>query len=246
MTNTITDKTVLVTGANRGIGKNFVESLIKQGAKKVYAAVRNMDSVQSLIEAYGDKIVAVHLDLTQPETILAAAAQATDVDIVINNAGVLQAATPLSDNATAALSYELEVNTFGLIRVAQAFANTLEANQGVLVQLNSVASIKNFSDFTTYSASKAASYSITQGLKDSFAEKGVTVISVHPGPIATDMADAAGLKDVAQDASVISQKVIEAIEANQFHVFPDEVAQHFAAAYQSYAENVIEAPAQSE
>ncbi|MEH1866818.1 MAG: SDR family NAD(P)-dependent oxidoreductase [Nostoc sp.] len=92
----IKDKTILVTGANRGIGKAIVESFIEHGATKVYAAVRQLNSVSSLVEQYGLQVVPIQLDLGDPQSIVAAAKTAQDVQIVVNNAGVFQAGTPLA------------------------------------------------------------------------------------------------------------------------------------------------------
>ena len=89
----------LVTGANRGIGKSIVETLIDKGVTKIYAAVRNVDSAAPLVEAFGDKIVPIRFDLADPNSITAAAAAASDAQLVINNAGVLQGASPLSPSA---------------------------------------------------------------------------------------------------------------------------------------------------
>ncbi len=114
---------------------------------------------------------------------------------------------------------------------------------GAFVQLNSVASVRNFVDFTTYSASKAAAYSITQGLRDSVADKGITVLSVHPGPIETDMAINAGMGDMAEPASLVSEGIVNALKAGDFHLFPDSIAQNIWEAYQGFASNVIETPA---
>lgn len=238
----VENKTVLVTGANRGIGKAIVESLIAAGAAKVYAAVRDTSSAAPLVETYGDKVVPLTLDLAKPETILAAAASATDVEIVVNNAGVLKTASALDTHAIEAFQFEIDINVFGLMRVAQAFAPVLKANGGgALVQLNSVASMKNFADFATYSASKAASYSITQTLRDKLKEQGTQVVSVHPGPIATDMANDAGLGEIAEPASLVGDIIIEALESGSFHAYPDTMAKQLGGAYASFAENVIEA-----
>jgi NAD(P)-dependent dehydrogenase (short-subunit alcohol dehydrogenase family) len=236
------DKVALVTGANRGIGKAIVESLLKNGLSKVYAAVRNPDSASDLVKTSGGKVVPVELDLAKPATIAAAAKTAKDVQLVVNNAGVLKAASPLDPGAIDALHFELDVNVFGLIRMAQAFAPVLKANGGgAFVQLNSVASLKNFADFATYSASKAAAYSLTQGLRDKLQEQGTLVISVHPGPIATDMADAAGLGAIAEPASLVADGIVAALAAGEFHVFPDSMARHFWSAYEGFAKAVVEA-----
>jgi NAD(P)-dependent dehydrogenase (short-subunit alcohol dehydrogenase family) len=241
MTFDIHGKTALVTGANRGIGKAIVQSLIDHGAAKVYAAVRSSDNAAQLVQAHGDRIVPIQIDLTRPETITAAARAAGDVDVVINNAGVAQPTTPLADNAIESLRYELDVNVFGLIRVAQAFAPVLKANGGgAFVQLNSVASLKSFPAFGTYAASKAAAYSITQALREMLAEQGTTVLSVHPGPIATDMAAQAGMLDVAEPASLVADGIIAALKAGEFHLFPDTMAKQVGEAYRGFAAEVIE------
>lgn len=240
MTFNVNNKVALVTGANRGIGKAIVGSLIKHGAKKVYLAVRTPESTMELEQRYGDKVVTLQVDVSDANSIQQLAQNAVDTDMVVNNAGVLVPADLLSEHAEAALTKELEINAFGLMRVAKAFAATLEKNKGALVQLNSVASIKNFADFTTYSASKAASYSITQGLRESFAPKGVSVLSVHPGPIETDMAKQAGF-DAADPVETVSEGIVKALAAGNFHLFPDEVAKHFETGYQEYSNAFITA-----
>lgn len=240
----IQNKIALVTGANRGIGKAIVESFLAHGAKKVYLGVRKLESVKDFEAEYGDRVQALHVDYLQAQTIADLAKVATDVDIVVNNAGLLEIADPLAAGAEAALRTELEVNTFGLIRIAQAFAPILKANGGgALVQLNSVASIKNFADFATYSASKAASYSLTQGLRDKFADQNTQVLSVHPGPIKTDMSDKAGFGDAAEPVSIVAEGIVASLKSGDFHLFPDSMAKSFEAGYQSYAQNVIEAQA---
>ena len=238
----VRDKTILVTGANRGIGKAITNTLLKHGAGKIYAAVRRPASADSLVESHGDKVVPLEFDLTQPNTIKAAADTASDVTLVINNAGVLRTATAFSDDAIEALQFEMEANVYGLIHVAQAFAPVLKANGGgALVQLNSVVSIKCFPQFTTYCASKAAAYSLTQGLRAHLSEQGPAVVSVHPGPIATDMGDAAGLSEIAEPPELVGEAIVAALKAGDFHVFPDSMSKQIGEAYQSFAENVVEA-----
>jgi NAD(P)-dependent dehydrogenase (short-subunit alcohol dehydrogenase family) len=238
----IKGKTALVTGANRGIGKAIVESFLNHGATKVYAAVRNLDSAAPLVEKYGDKVIPVQIDLAKPETLTAAAETMRDVQVVVNNAGVLKSSTPLSNDAIESLEFEMKINVYGLIRMAQAFAPILKANGGgAFVQLNSVASLKSFSNFATYSASKAAAYSITQALHELLGQQGTTVLSVHPGPIATDMAAAAGFNEIAEPPSLVAEGIVGALKTGNFHLFPDSMAKQVGNAYQSFSENIIEA-----
>lgn len=235
-------KVALVTGENRGIGKAIVGSLVEHGANKVYAAVRTLESAQALVDAYDEKVVPIHIDLEKPDTITAAAEVAGDVELLVNNAGVLGTASPLAEDALKTFEYEMNINVFGLIRMAQAFAPILKANGGgALVQLNSVASMKCFSDFATYSASKAAAYSITQGLRDKLEEQGTLVISVHPGPIATDMTDGLGFDDITESPTLVSEGIIEGLKLGEFHVFPDTLAKQIGEQYANFASNIIEA-----
>jgi len=238
----ISEKIALVTGANRGIGKAIVDALLHHGAMKVYAAVRNLDSTDPMVERFGDMVVPVHLDLAIPETITALADRAPDVQVVINNAAVFKTSTPLNADAIDALELAMKINVYGLIRMAQTFAPVLAKNGGgAFVQLNSVASLKCASNFATHSASKAAAYSITQALRELLARQGTAVLSVHPGLIATDMSSAAGLSANAEPPSVVAEGIIAALQSGVFHLFPDDMAQRIGSAYQSFAHDIIEA-----
>ena len=242
MSQAIQDKVALVTGANRGIGKSYVEVFLEEGAAKVYAAARNPESIQPLIDQYGDRVVPLELDLSVPETVERGAAAASDVDLVINNGGVLTTTGPLDDSVYDSLEYELDVNLRGLIRMARAFIPVLQENGGgVFGQLNSVVSLKAFSSFSTYSVSKAATYSYTQSLREALQGTGIHVVSIHPGPIATDMGSSAGLEDVAEPPRLVPEATRAAFEAGAFHAFPDTMAKQIGEAYGSFAENVVEA-----
>jgi len=237
----IQGKTVLVTGANRGIGKAISETLLDRGVSKLYAAVRKPESVAPLVEKYRERVVPIAFDLTDEASIVAAAEKAADVEAVVNNAGVLRTATVLSDDAFEALEFEMNANVYGLMRTVRAFAPLLAANGGgAFVQLNSVVSMKCFPDFTTYCASKAAAYSITQALKFQLEGQGTRVVSVHPGPIDTDMGTQAGLSEIAEPPSLVGEAIVEALESGTFHAFPDTMAKQVGEAYRSFAEGVVE------
>lgn len=258
-------KVILVTGANRGIGKAIVESFLDHGASKVYAACR---SVKSAEDAFRDSlessnkvqetatnggksgiVVPLRLDMGDPETIQEIARMATDVDIVVNNAGVLTRTTPLEGETTIQnLQYEMEINVYGFLRLANAFAPVLECREGkgVLVQINSAASMRCADPkASTYSASKAASFSFTQALRDQLRGRGVHVVSIHPGPINSDMlADLPVLAAIAPPTSVVAESLIDSIcsttDLPPFLVYPDQKAKGLGRAYQSYAKLVIE------
>mmetsp|Transcript_2925 Transcript_2925/g.4274 ORF Transcript_2925/g.4274 Transcript_2925/m.4274 type:complete len:169 (+) Transcript_2925:93-599(+) len=168
MTYNVKGKVVMVTGANRGIGKALVEGFLRHGAQKVYAAVRKVSTADQLVKDHGvDRVVPVYMDLSKPETIQQAAMNlTTDVQVVVNNAGVLEMADPLLNNCDdeeedadkhkngndkdkdndhnflSALEYQMEINVYGLVHVAQQYAPILKRNGGgALIQINSVSSL---------------------------------------------------------------------------------------------------------
>ena len=235
-------KIALVTGANRGIGKVITEALIEVGAAKVYAVVRRPESAAELVNAHNGKVVAVACDVSNADSINAAAKVASDVQLVINNAGILRIKSPMDTDAIETLQEEIDTNVYGLMRVAQAFGPVIGKNGGgALVQLNSLASLRSFSQFATYCASKAASYSITQSLRDVLKPFSVQLLSVHPGPIKSDMGDQAGFGDEADSPQKVANGILSALVAGDFHLFPDSMAKDVGAAYASFAENVVEA-----
>ncbi len=237
----INGRTALVTGANRGIGRAIVDAFMQHGAAKVYAAVRDLGTAADLVEEYGTRLQPLHIDLEKPESIYAAAAIASDVEVVVNNAGVLKKATPLSSEAISAFEIELKVNVFGLIHMAQAFAPVLKANAGgAFVQVNSVASLRSFTPFATYSASKAAACSLTQALREQLAEQGTQVVSVHPGPIATDMAVQGGVADIAEPPSLVGEGLVSALLNGDLRLYPDSMAKEVGAAYASFAARIVD------
>uniref|UniRef100_A0A6T7J5Q1 Uncharacterized protein n=1 Tax=Attheya septentrionalis TaxID=420275 RepID=A0A6T7J5Q1_9STRA len=200
-----------------------------------------MASADPLVEAYGtDRVVPIYIDLAKPMSIKKAASLAQDVQVVVNNAGVLELANPLDENAIPALEYQIQINVYGLVHMSQQFVPVLEKNGGgAFVQLNSTSSLRCAkSMFATYSASKAAAYSITQGLRASLRD--TLVLSVHPGPIATDMVDQFGGRKSAEPASQVADCVVDAMKKGEFLVYTDTASRAIGNLYESFATNVIE------
>lgn len=241
MTIDVQNTIAFVTGANRGLGKAITEGLLDAGAQKVYTAVRNVESVKALSDKYGERIVPVEYDLTRSDTLTAAVAQAKDVNFVVSNAGALQLSTASGEDAVEGLQYHMERNVYPVSALAHAFGDILKANGGgVFVQLNSIVSMKTFPQFTGYSASKAASFAITQALRLEWAEQGTQVVSVIAGPIKTDMADTAGVSEGAPLPSVVWDSIHVALKEGDFFVFPDPLSQEIATSYMPFAAATLE------
>jgi NAD(P)-dependent dehydrogenase (short-subunit alcohol dehydrogenase family) len=171
----------LVTGANRGLGRAYADGLLAAGAAKVYAGVRDPASVA------GAPLEAVALDVTDAQQVRSTAERLSDVQIVISNAGVMSLSRPLTASLDAA-RWELEVNYLGLLAVAQAFAPVLAANGGgALVNVLSYVSFVARPHMSTYAASKAAAWSITNSLRTQLGEQGTQVVSIHMGVLDTGM-----------------------------------------------------------
>jgi len=218
----------LVTGANRGIGLAIARALLDRGAKKVYAATRNLDAVRALVEDYGDRVVPLALDITDAEQIGAAAAAATDVEILINNAGVAAYGNGAFTDPSwlTAGRQEMEVNVFGTFEVTQAFAPILANNGGgAIANVVSIAGLVNFPLFISYSLSKAALHSLTQATRTFLQTQGTHVIGVYPGPVDTDMA--AGLTLEKATPTDVANKVLDGLESGAEEVFTDPMAEQF-------------------
>lgn len=211
----IKGKVVLVTGANRGLGKQFVQSLLEAGAAKVYAAARDPKSVTT------PGAVAVALDVTDPLSAAAAAERYTDVQIVINNAGAVAHGPLLDADATGTIRSLFEVNTLGPLFVTQAFAPALKRNGGgAVVNILSVLSWLALPNGAAYSVSKSAAWALTNGLRDELRGQGTRVIGVHPGYIDTDMT--AGIDAPKTTPLSVVEQVLRAIEEDREEVLVDD------------------------
>jgi NAD(P)-dependent dehydrogenase (short-subunit alcohol dehydrogenase family) len=184
----ITGSVALVTGANRGIGRSFVDALIARGAAKVYASARQPARVADLVDRHKGKVVALKLDITAPSDISAAAGQCRDVTLLVNNAGINLQAGLIAAKDLAAARAEMETNYFGPLSMCRAFAPVLSANGGgAIINMLSILARVNLPMYGSLCASKAAALSLSQGVRAELAKQGTLVVAVMPGAVDTEM-----------------------------------------------------------
>ncbi len=212
----IDQSTVLVTGANRGLGKAFAEAFVAAGAT-VYAGARNPESVTT------PGATAVPLDVTDPASVAAAAARLGDVTIVINNAGIGRGGSVLTNDSLDGFREELETNVIGPLNVTRSFAPVLRDNGGgAVVNILSALSWMTSPEVGGYSASKAAAWSLTNVTRGELRDQGTQVVGVHVGYLDTDMAAHVDGPKLAP-ADLVAQ-VIEALEKGEEEVLGDETS----------------------
>jgi NAD(P)-dependent dehydrogenase (short-subunit alcohol dehydrogenase family) len=226
---TITDGVVLVTGANRGIGRALVEEALRRGAQRVYAGTR-----QPL--AHPDpRVTPLTLDVTSVAQIQAAASAVQSLDVLINNAGIA-----LFDDLSepAALERQLAVNLFGTYAVTRAFLPLLARSRGTIVNNVSTMALAPLPLTPGYAISKAAAFSLTQSLRALLAGQGVRVHAVLTGPTDTDMTRGFDIPKASPES--VARAIWDGVESGEDDIFPDPASQSLAESWRSGAVKALE------
>jgi NAD(P)-dependent dehydrogenase (short-subunit alcohol dehydrogenase family) len=172
-----------VSGANRGVGACFVEKLLEQGARKVYAGARDIRA----LDGYDPRVVPVELDITNTGQVARSAALAGDANLLVNNAGINRLEPVLAATDPNAARAEMEVNYFGTLEMIRAFAPSLRLSGGAIVNVSSILARVSLPSMASLCASKAAALRMTEGVRAELAPYGVRVLAILPGAIDTDM-----------------------------------------------------------
>lgn len=227
---TMADKSVLVTGANRGIGQALVEEALRRGAKRVYAGTR-----QPLVHP-DERVTPLTLDVTDPAQVQRAAEKVGSLDLLFNNAGV---ALPAELSDRAALERHLAVNLFGTWAVTEAFLPQLTRTGGAVVNVVSVAALAAVPVLPAYSISKAAAFSFSQSLRALLAGRGVSVHAVMGGPIDTDMVRDLDIPKTSPEA--VARGIFDGVEkGEEEEIFPDPMSETMAESWRTGPAKALE------
>jgi NAD(P)-dependent dehydrogenase (short-subunit alcohol dehydrogenase family) len=211
----IAGSVALVTGANRGLGQVYARELVRAGAAKVYGAARNPDQVTE------PGVTPIALDITDAQRVTEVAGQCTDVSLLLNNAGVLEYSTFIGAPSLDGARLEMETNYFGTLSMCRAFAPVLAANGGgAIINMLSVTSFYTNPFNASYGASKAAGWSLANGVRLELHHQGTLVVAVHAGFIDTDMAALVDAPKISPES--VAEQVFAAVEAGQVEVLADE------------------------
>ena len=213
----IAEKTVLVTGANRGVGEALVKEALNRGAKRVFAGTRGA------LANTDPRVTALTLDVTNVSQIQLAADQVGALDILINNAGI-----GIADDLTDldAIQKHLDVNLLGPLKVTQAFLPLLTRSKGAIVNILSVTSVAPFPVIPSYSISKAAALSLTQSQRALLTRQGVGVHGVILGSVDTDMTRGYDIPKVSPESAAVG--IFDGLENGEEDIFPDPTSQTLA------------------
>jgi NAD(P)-dependent dehydrogenase (short-subunit alcohol dehydrogenase family) len=208
---------VLVTGANRGLGAEYVRQLLDRGAAKVYAGARSLESVKT------SGAIPIKLDVTNAADIQTAVAQCNDLTMLINNAGVVIGSRVLAENSLENAKAEFETNVWGPMNLSKAFAPVLAANGGgAIVNVLSAVSWMSIKEVATYAMSKSAAWSLTNALRLELARQGTLVVAVHPAFIDTDMA--AGVDMPKTSPQQVVERTLDGVVAGLPEVLADDTS----------------------
>jgi len=225
----IVQKTLLITGANRGIGRALVEEALRRGAKRVFAGTRG-----PLRHADG-RVIPVVLDVTDATQIARAVAEIDTLDVLVNNAGVA-----IYDDLSKleVIERHLDVNFLGLLRVTQAFLPLLKRSRGAIVNHLSLAALAPLPIIPAYSLSKAAALNLTQSLRALLAGEGVRVHAVVLGPVDTDMNRAFDIPKASTESA--ARGIFDGLETDEEDIFPDPASQSVAEGWRNGAAKALE------
>jgi NAD(P)-dependent dehydrogenase (short-subunit alcohol dehydrogenase family) len=213
----VTNKTVLITGANRGIGRALLDEALRRGAKRVYAGTR------SALQHPDKRVTHLTLDVTNASQIERAADEVDTLDVLINNAGVA-----IYDDLSKldVIEQHLAVNFLGLLKVTNAFLPLLKRSKGAIVNNLSLAGLAALPVIPSYSLSKAAAFNLTQSLRALLAGHGVTVHAVVLGPIDTDMNRGFEIPKASTESAAVG--ILDGLEKGEEEIFPDPTSQSIA------------------
>ncbi len=225
----ITNKAILITGANRGIGRALLDEALRRGAKRVYAATR------SPLQHSDKRVTPLTLDVTSASQIQRAANEVDTLDLLINNAGVA-----IYDDLSNldVIEQHLAVNFFGLLRVTQAFLPQLKRSKGAIVNNLSLAGLAALPVIPSYSISKAAAFNMTQSLRALLAGQGVTVHAVVLGPVDTDMNRGFNIPKASPESA--AQLIFDGLEKGEDEIFPDPASLSIAEGWRNGAVKALE------
>lgn len=223
-------KTILITGANRGIGLALVQEALKLGAAKVYATYRSEEN-RSVFDALDSRVVPIQLDLSDDTSIAGLAERVKTLDVLVNNAGVFSAADVLADTGKE-LRADIQTNVFGTLAVTKALLETLQRSEkAALANVSSIAALAAMPNLGGYSASKAAVHSITQSIRGKLADTQISVHGIYPGPVATRQTEGFDLETT--PAPVVAQTILRGIENGDDYIFPDAMSEQVGPLYLS-------------
>jgi NAD(P)-dependent dehydrogenase (short-subunit alcohol dehydrogenase family) len=221
--------TALVTGANRGIGRAFVQALLNVGVQKVYATARDRNSLEAITALDPTRVIPLQADITDHALVSRLSEQAADVNLLINNAGVLSFGNIL-DIPVETLHQQFDTNFYGTLNMARAFVPVLERNDGgAIVNVLTLVALASMPGLAGYNASKAAAWSMTQSLRATVANQNISVYGVFPGAVDTEML--AGVDMAKTSPMDIATAVLQGIETGQEDIFPDPMSTQLYAAW---------------